>query len=83
MIVDPSSFGAPRSTYRVVTSLTAANVPVYMVRRGEEIGRALSHPIGLSDAAPPTVRPAPEPPPARAPREEVRGGMPVQQPAAP
>jgi hypothetical protein len=54
-----------------------------MVRRGEEIGRALSHPIGLSDAAPPTIRPTPEPVVARAPREEVRGGMPVQQPAAP
>ena len=83
VIVDAESFGAPRSTYRVVTSLTAANVPVYMVRRGEEIGRALSHPIGLSDAAPPTIRPTPEPVIARAPREEVRGGMPVQQPAAP
>ena len=47
VIVDAESFGAPRGTYRVVTSLTAANVPVYMVRRGEEIGRALSHPIGL------------------------------------
>ncbi len=83
VIVDAESFGAPRSTYRVVTSLTAANVPVYMVRRGEEIGRALSHPIGLSDAAPPTIRPTPEPAVARPPREEVRGGMPVQQPAAP
>ena len=83
VIVDPSTFGAPRSTYRVVTSLTAANVPVYLVRRGEEIGRALSHPIGLSDAAPPVVRPAQEPPQARPAREEVRGGVPVQQPAAP
>jgi uncharacterized protein (DUF58 family) len=83
VIVDPSTFGAPRSTYRVVTSLTAANVPVYLVRRGEEIGRALSHPIGLSDAAPPVARPAPEPPAARPAREEVRGGVPVQQPAAP
>ncbi len=83
VIVDPSTFGAPRSTYRVVTSLTAANVPVYLVRRGEEIGRALAHPIGLSDAAPPPVRPAAEPAPARVAREEVRGGVPVQQPAAP
>jgi uncharacterized protein (DUF58 family) len=83
VIVDPSTFGAPRSTYRVVTSLTAANVPVYLVRRGEEIGRALTHPIGLSDAAPPSIRPTPEPPPARPAREEVRGGVPVQQPAAP
>jgi len=83
VIVDAESFGAPRGTYRVVTSLTAANVPVYMVRRGEEIGRALSHPMGLSDAAPPISRPTPEPAVARAPREEVRGGVPVQQPAAP
>jgi len=83
VIVDAESFGAPRGTYRVVTSLTAANVPVYMVRRGEEIGRALTHPIGLSDAAPPTIRPTPEPQVVRAPREEVRGGIPVQQPAVP
>ena len=83
VIVDAESFGAPRGTYRVVTSLTAATVPVYMVRRGEEIGRALSHPIGLSDAAPPISRPTPEPAVARPPREEVRAGVPVQQPAAP
>ena len=81
VVVDAQSFGAPQSTYRVITSLTAANVPVYMIRRGEEIGRALTHPIGLSDATPPTARPPAEPAPARAPREEVRG-VPVQQPAA-
>ena len=83
VIVDAESFGAPRGTYRVVTSLTAANVPVYIVRRGAEIGRALTHPLGLSDATPPTIRPTPEPQSARPPREEVRGGVPVQQPAVP
>lgn len=83
VIVDPSSFGAPQSTYRVVTSLAAANVPVYLIRRGEEIGRALAHPVGLSDAAPPAARPAAEPVAVRPAREEVRGGVPVQQPAAP
>jgi len=63
VIVDPESFGAPRSQNRVITSLVAANVPVYLMRRGEDIGRALSRPIGLADAAPPTVLTAMPPPP--------------------
>jgi len=84
VIVDPESFGAPRSQNRVVTSLVAANVPVYLMRRGEDIGRALSRPIGLADAAPPTVLTAVPPPPRGATFGESGsgGGMAVGTPAA-
>ncbi len=82
VLVDAESFGAPRSSYRVITSLAATNVPVYMVRRGEEIGRALAHPVGLSDTAPPVTRPpAPTPAPGREPARNS-GSIPIQQPAA-
>ncbi len=83
VIVDAESFGAPRSQNRVITSLVAANVPVYTVHRGEDIGRALSKPVGLADTAPPTTVAAPPPAQPRPEREPVRGGMPMGQPATP
>lgn len=80
VIVDAESFGGPRSQNRVITSLVAANVPVYTVRRGEDIGRALSKPAGLMDTAPPTIAPPPTQP--RPEREPVRGTVPLGQAAA-
>lgn len=82
IIVDPESFGAPRSQNRVVTSLVAANVPVYLMRRGEEIGRALSKPIGLADTARPMFAAAPLSSPSRPAATEFTGGIAVGTSAA-
>jgi len=47
VLVDPASFGADQSIHEVVAQLVCAEIPVYMVRRGDGLPHALSLPATL------------------------------------
>jgi uncharacterized protein (DUF58 family) len=47
VLVDPASFGADQSIDEVVAELVCAEIPVYVVHRGEALPHALSRPITL------------------------------------
>jgi len=47
ILLDPATFGAPRSTLPIYSSLVALDVPVHLLRRGEDLAAAL-RPAGLS-----------------------------------
>jgi uncharacterized protein (DUF58 family) len=42
VIVEPSTFGAAESSIMLVSGLAAIGVPTYLIKRGEDIGRALA-----------------------------------------
>lgn len=46
VIVEPSTFGAAESSIMLVGGLAAIGVPTYLVKRGEDIGRALAYSSG-------------------------------------
>lgn len=43
IVIEPSTFGAPESSLLLVSGLAAINVPTYLLKRGDDIGRALAH----------------------------------------
>jgi len=45
VLVDPASFGADESVHEVVAELVCAEIPVYVVHRGDAIPHALSQPV--------------------------------------
>jgi len=47
VLVDPASFGADQSIHEVVAELVCAEIPVYVVRRGDALPHALSLPVTL------------------------------------
>jgi uncharacterized protein (DUF58 family) len=47
VLVDPASFGANQSIGEVVAQLVCAEIPVYVVRRGDGLPHALSLPVTL------------------------------------
>lgn len=47
VIVEPSTFGAAESSILLVSGLAAIGVPTYLVKRGEDISRALAHGGGV------------------------------------
>ncbi|HKG26440.1 MAG TPA: hypothetical protein VKB09_12390, partial [Thermomicrobiales bacterium] len=51
IVVDPASFGPAPSVAPVVDALHAGNVPVNVVRYGDDIATALAVPGGLAAAA--------------------------------
>ena len=42
VIIEPSTFGAAESAIMLVSALAAIAVPTYLVKRGEDIARALT-----------------------------------------
>lgn len=48
IVIEPSTFGAPESSLLLVSGLTAIGVPTYLLKRGDDIGRALAHGAGLA-----------------------------------
>lgn len=48
VIVEPSTFGATESAIMLVGGLAAIGVPTYLIKRGEDIARALAHSSGAA-----------------------------------
>lgn len=48
IVIEPSTFGGPESSLLLISGLTAINVPTYLLKRGDDIGRALAHGAGLA-----------------------------------
>lgn len=46
VIVEPSTFGASESAIMLVSGLAAIGVPTYLIKRGEDISRALAYGAG-------------------------------------
>jgi uncharacterized protein (DUF58 family) len=49
VLVDPTSFGGKQSVDEVIMDLVSVGIPAYVVRRGESLSYALSHPITPDD----------------------------------
>ncbi len=44
VLIDPRSFGNPRSNEGLVSELAASGILTYMIRRGDDLAEALAHP---------------------------------------
>ena len=44
MLIDPHSFGYPRSNEDLVTELAISGIPTYLVREGDDLALALASP---------------------------------------
>ncbi len=47
VLLEAESFGSKQSSYVLVSFLAAWGVPIYLVKRGDNLAQALAHPIGV------------------------------------